>query len=146
MSLLSRRSNIVAQSTPSVATRRRVTLTAAQVKALYTTPQVLVPAPGAGKVVSVDEIVCSLKYSTAVFTGSNAVEFRYTDGSGAKVSGDAAYAWLNGSADAPAKVIAAAVTPVANAAVVAAVPSANPGGSTAASTVTFDVLYRVVNL
>ncbi len=131
----------IAKDIAQVAT---VTLTAAQVKALKTSPVTLLPAPGAGYYHSVDEIVATLNYGTTQFTGTNAVEFRYTDGSGAKVTGDAAYAWLNGSANAAVKVIGAAVTPVANAAVVAAVPSADPGAGD--STVTLSILYRTVKL
>lgn len=126
----------------TLAQRAQVTLTAAQIKALFTTPQVLVAAPGAGFYISIDEIVATLNYGTIQFTGANAVEFRYTDGSGSKVTGDAASAWLNGAATAGVKTVSAAVTPLANAAVVAAVPSGNPAAGD--STVKFDVLYRIV--
>ncbi|HEX4775082.1 MAG TPA: hypothetical protein VH234_06215 [Candidatus Saccharimonadales bacterium] len=130
-------------STPGIAQRTRVTLTSAQILALHGTPITLVAAPPAGKVISVDEIVGKLTFKSTQYTGANAVEFRYTDGSGAKVTGDAASAWLDGSVTAYVKTIAAAVTPI-NAAVVAAVPSANPAAGD--STVTFDVLYRIVTL
>lgn len=126
------------------AQRARVTLTAAQVKALNTTPITLVAAPGAGMYVSVIEVLATLNYGTTQFTGANNVELRYTNGSGAKVTGDLASSWLNGSATAAVKAIAAAVTPVANAAVVAAVPVANPGAGD--STVSVDIYYRVVKL
>lgn len=134
-------------STASIGSRvRRVTLTATQIKALYSTPQTLIPAPGAGKIILVDKILAFLDYSTAAFTGSNALEFRYTDGSGAKCLLDFPYATLNATADAYAEVNKddALVTPVVNAAVVAAVPSANPGGTTAASTLTFTIFYKVI--
>lgn len=126
-----------------VTERKIVTLTAAQVKALNSTPQTLIAAPGAGKCISIDEIVARVNFASIAFTGANAVELRYTDGSGAKVTGDAAAAWLNSSSSTPVKVIGAAVTPVENAAVVAAVPTANPGAGD--STVTFDIIYRTVN-
>lgn len=128
-----------------VAERRTVTLTAAQVKALFTTPITLVPAPGLKKYISVDEIVAKVASTSFVaYTGANAVELRYTDASGAKVTGDLAAAWLNNATDRVDKSVAAAVTAVVNAPVVVAVPTANPGAGT--GVVTFDILYRVVNI
>jgi hypothetical protein len=129
---------------PSVQKQFRVTLTAAQVKALFTTPQTLIAAPGAGKYLTLDEIFGYVSFGTVAFTGANAVEVRYTNGSGAKVSGDLAAAWLNSSANTAVKGIAAAVTPVANAGIVVAVPTANPGAGD--STVTFEGTYRIVTL
>lgn len=122
------------------------TFTAAQIKAFYSTPKTIVAAPGALKYIDVDAIIAKLTYSTAAFTGSNNLEFRYTNGSGAKVSADLGYAFLNAEATSYALVhgVVSAQTPVVNAAVVVYVPSANPGGSSAASTLTIRVLYRVV--
>ena len=132
------------QIDPALTQRVKVTLTAAQIKALNTTPITLVAAQGAGTYVSVDEIVATLNYGTTQFTGSNNIEIRHTNGSGAKVTGDLAYAWLNGSAVAAVKAVSAALTPVANSAIVASVPTANPAAGD--STVTLDVVYRVVTL
>lgn len=53
--------------------RTQTTLTAAQVKALNTTPIVLLAAPGAGKAIEVLGAVVSLDYGTAAYT-SNAGE------------------------------------------------------------------------
>jgi hypothetical protein len=119
-------------------------LSNAQLLALHTTPVALVPAAGAGTYISVDEIVLTLNYGTIAFTGNNNMEFRYTDGSGAKVTGDAAYAWAQGTANAGVKAIAAAVTPVANAAVVAVVPTANWAAGD--STISYSIKYRVCTL
>lgn len=126
----------------------RVKLTAAQIKALYTTPQQLVKAPGTGKYIQVEKLVFYLDYSTAQFTGSNAVEIRETDGSGTKVTADVGYAILNASSDTLVEVsgIEAQTTRLLNKKIVAAVPSANPGGTTAASTVTIIVFYRIVKV
>lgn len=124
-----------------VAQRKRVSLSSAQILALNTTPVTLVPAPGAGRAVDVVSVTASLTAGTQ-YTGSNAVEVRYTNGSGTKVTGDLAAAWLNSATNRADKAVAAAATLTANAAVVAFVPTANPGAGT--GTVTIDVLYRVV--
>jgi hypothetical protein len=133
--------------TPATAQIATVTLTAAQVKALNTTPRTLVAAPGAGKVIVVDRIFGETLGATAAFTGANALEFRYTNGSGTKVSADLPASLIN-AGDGVTVLgtvggIEAALVPVANAAIVAFVPVANPGGATAAGTITLTVVYRV---
>lgn len=145
MSRTSRRSLIEASGAPGVALRQRVTLTSAQILALHGTPITLLPSPGTGYYHDVDSIMCLVKFNTTQYTGTNAVEFRYTDGSGVKVTGDAAAAWLNNASTRVDKVIGAAVAvAVANAPVVAVVPTANPAAGD--STVTFDIAYRTVGL
>lgn len=131
--------------TPGIAQRRVVKLTSAQLLLLHTTPQVLIPAPGAGKYISVDEIIAKMTFGSAQYTGANAVEIRYTDGAGAKVTGDIASAWLDSATTRVDKAIGAAVTTaVANAAVVVAVPVADPAAGD--GTVTLDLLYRIVTI
>jgi hypothetical protein len=124
-----------------VAQRKRVSLTAIEIKALFTTPKELIAAPGSGRYIEVISIAGILDAS-AQYTGANAVELRYTNASGAKVTGDLAAAWLNSATDRVDVAKGAAVTAVANAAVVAAVPTANPGAGT--GTVVLDILYRVI--
>lgn len=131
---------------PGIAQRRRVTLTSAQILALNTTPVALVFAPGANKYVSVDEIlVKGPAAGSTAYTGANAGEVRYTDGSGVKATGDLAAATINSITSVVDKLIASAVSTVpVNAAVVLSVPTANPGAGT--GTITLDVLYRIVGL
>lgn len=121
-----------------------VSLTAAQIKAIHTTPITAVAAPGAGKYISVDEIRWNMTYGSIAFTGSNNLEFRYTDGSGAKVSADLAAATLNAAANAirSIKPVTTELTPVLNAAVVIVAPVADPGAGNSTATVT--IRYHVV--
>ena len=125
----------------------KVTLTALQVKALHTTPITLVSAPGSGKVVIVDDIVFGATFVSAAYTGSNNLEFRYTDGSGTKVTADIAAATLNfstGTKYGSVTGVTTELTALANAAVVVAVPVANPAAGD--SPINFSVFYRVVTL
>lgn len=132
---------------PGILQAVQVTLTAAQIKALFTTPVALVPAQGAGTIVDIVGIWAKNVFGTVAYTGANALEFRYTDGAGAKVTADIAAAFINtasGTAYNGVKGVNTALTPVANAAVVVAVPTANPAAGD--SLITFTVLYRVLTL
>lgn len=125
--------------------RAQVSLTTAQILALFTTPVSLIPAPGVGKAISIEQVTAKvLSTGKTAFAGANAVEVRYTNGAGTKLTAsDLAAAWLNNATDRADKVVGAAHTLTANAPVVAVVPTANP--TTGTGTVTFDVLYRVVD-
>lgn len=136
----------VAGGIPGVALRQRVTLTSAQILALNTTPATLLAAPGVGMYHSIDEIVFKAPVAGSVaYTGANAVEIRYTNGSGPKLTGDVAAATLNSITGVVDKTVGAAVSgAVANSAVVASVPVANPAAGN--GTVTLDILYRTVSI
>lgn len=125
-----------------VAERKTVILTTAQLLALHTTPQTILPGI-TGKTISIDEIIvtCPAAGNTA-YTGTNALEVRYTGASGAKATGDLAAAALNSITSRVDKLVAAAVTAVPGDPVVASVPTADPGAGT--GSLTLDIIYRYV--
>ena len=126
--------------------KKVVTLTAAQIKLLNTTPITVLAAPGAGKINIIDEIVAKNVFATAAFTGSNAMEVRYTDASGAVAADDISSGFINTASGIGYEVSKgkSALTPVANAVIVVRVPTANPGGATAVGVITLSVFYRIV--
>jgi len=131
----------------------RIRLTSAQVRALNTTPQVLVPAPGAGKFIQLETVVFFLDYSGAVFTGANKLEVRETNGTGTSLlsaGGDIAAATLNSAVDIvtenAANVYWAETTRILNAPLVAFVPVADPGGALSTSVVYLTATYRIIKV
>jgi hypothetical protein len=75
-----------------------VSLTAAQIIAMGTTPVQLIAAPASGKCVIVDNITFKMTTTATAFTGGGAVEFRYTNASGTKVTADVAAAVVTAGA------------------------------------------------
>jgi hypothetical protein len=132
-------------TTGSAAEKSTTDLTAAQIKALYTTPLALVSAPGAGKIISVLNIVVKYVFGTTAFTGSNNLEFRYTSSNGAKVTADVDAALLLAASGTNYRSVAGVVTeltPVANAPIVVNVPTANPAQGLGTASIT--VYYRTL--
>lgn len=66
-----------------------VPVSAAQIIGMSVTPVTLVPAV-TGKVIIIDYIMVKAVMTSTQFTGGSTVEFRFTDGSGAKVTADLA--------------------------------------------------------
>ena len=67
-----------AQLAVDVAATATVTLTAAQIKALYDTPvQKLIAAPGSGKLILIDSILWDIAFGTLQYTAGGAIQAQY---------------------------------------------------------------------
>lgn len=127
---------------PEVAT---TTLTAAQVKALYTTPLAITPTPVSTKCIAVIDIFAKYVFTTTAFVGSNNLEFRYTSSNGAKVSADLNASFLlsaSGTNYRSLKPIVTEQTPVLGKPIVVCVPSADP--TQGLGTLKLTVFYHTV--
>ena len=124
---------------------KSVTLTSAQLLAMFTTPITIVPAMGLNTGIIIEGITGFIRYNTATYAGANNIEIRYTNGSGAKVTADIPVAFLNATVDTPVYVppVTTAITPVINSPIVAFIPTANP--TTGNSVINLTIKYRVVN-
>ena len=122
---------------------RRITLTSAQILALNSTAVTLIIAH-ALSIIVVEGIAARLNFNSTAYEGTNNLEFRYTNASGAKITADLSSTFLNSSSTAYRHVlgIEAELTPVINSAIVVTVPVANP--TTGNSTLDLVIKYRVV--
>lgn len=150
---MSTRKELRAIDVPAVAVRgkelkvytEKTTLSSAQVLALFTTPQSLVPAPGAGYAISVHRVNGGVDYNSAAYATNTTQEVRYTNGAGTKVTADFT-ALVTATADKFVSVggIEAATVLTENAAVVVCNATGNP--ATGNSPVSFTVDYSIVSL
>lgn len=118
-----------------------VTLSAANIIAMGTTPVSIVAAPGAGKCTIVDNITFKMVTTATAFTGGGAVEFRYTDASGTKVTADVAAAVVTAGAGTSFTNVRgqeASLTCTANAPIVVRNPTAAFAAGTGTATITID--------
>lgn len=136
------------------ATVQQTTLSTSQILALHTTPISLVPPSGLGSSMTninsftvVEGISAKIYAGTIAYTGANNLEFRYTNGSGTKVTADIANTFINTTAGSQAYAHVAGVTtqftPVVNSPIVVAVPTANPGAGN--GKIVISVKYRVIS-
>lgn len=131
----------------------RVVLSSDKIKALNTTPITLVPAVGVGtstvglnSVIIVEGITAKIYFNTTAYTGANALEFRYANASGAKVTADIPNTFINSTSNtyAHAAGIVTAFTPVPFAPIVVRVPTADP--ATGDGYMVISTKYRVVTI
>ncbi len=124
----------------------RVDLSSAQILALNATPVELVPAPGAGNIISVEEILFKMIRTATAYAAGGALEFRYTNGSGAKVTADvAASVVTTGGAGTEYNIVrgvTTSLTPVANSNIV--IDNATAAFTTGTGTAVVWVKYRIL--
>jgi hypothetical protein len=122
-----------------------VPLTSASILALNTTPLSLIASPGSGKATKVLNIGLKMTTTSTVYTGGGALEFRYTNGSGTKVSADIAAAVITttaGTSYTTVMGIEASLTLVTAAAITVNAASADFAAGT--GTGTFYLLYTTI--
>ena len=111
-----------------------------QVGKLFSAPVTLVPGVS-GKIIDVVQVTARIAYGSAAYTGANAMEIRYTDGSGVKVTSDIPTSFLNATANQIYSAIDAAGVATVGAPVVICVPVADPGAGD--SPIYVETWYRV---
>jgi hypothetical protein len=84
---------------PLVQQVKQVSLTAAQLIAMYTTPVNILPAPGAGKVLIIDAIAFQFKHGATQFTGGGAVTFVFHGTAVTPHTGNVAASVIQAAAD-----------------------------------------------
>jgi predicted RecA/RadA family phage recombinase len=62
---------------PSLLQKAVVTLMAAQIQAMFGAPVNILPAPAAGQILAIDQIIVQMKPGSTQFTGGGAVTFQY---------------------------------------------------------------------
>ena len=122
-----------------------IALTAAQIIAMGTTPVTVIAAPATGKCIIVDNVSFKMTTTATAFTGGGAVEFRYTNASGTKVTADIAAAVITAGAGVSftnVRGIEASLTGTINAAIVIRNATAAFAAGTGSAVVIID--YHVI--
>lgn len=122
----------------------QVALSSAEILALSATPKTLIPAPGASKVVIVESIALQMTTTATQYANGGALEFRYTNGSGNKVTADIAAAVVTAAAGTSYTSVAGVTTSLTNAANAAVIATnATAPYITGNGTGVFNVKYRI---
>ncbi len=123
-----------------------ITLTTAEILALFTTPKELVEAPGAGKILQFMGAVGFLDFNSVAYTTRGILTVKHTDGSGAAVSDAVAAATLVQQADDAFVEFAKVSTEVeitVNTALVLACDTGNPAAGD--SPIRMKIFYRILD-
>ena len=123
-----------------------ITLTTAEILAIFTTPKELVAAPGANKVLQFMGGAAFLDFNSIAYTTYGIVTVKYTDGSGTAVSEPVAADKLVQSADdviAEVCQLSADAELTQNAALVLACDTGNPLAGD--SPIRFKIFYRILD-
>lgn len=124
----------------------QVSISSADILALNSTPKTLVQAQGSGIVTIVESILLKMVTTATQYANGGALEFRYTNASGAKVSADIAATVVTAGAGTSYTSVAGvttSLTDVANAAIV--VDNATAAFITGTGTAVATVRFRTVN-
>lgn len=124
----------------------QVALSSAQILALNSTPVELVPAQGAGMVISVNRITVKMITTATAYAAGGALEFRYTNASGTKVTADIAAAVVTAGAGTSYTAVAGvttSLTELANANIV--IDNATQAFTTGTGTAVVSIDYTVTN-
>lgn len=139
---------IASSAAPDIVTATTITVSTAELLALYTTPKTLIAAPGAGKAIVPVDASLMLDYNSTAYDGIAAGEdlaFKYTDASGNQAGSVEATGFLDASADAHREhLFDGTISPTANAALVLHMLTGNI--ATGNSPLKVRVRYRVVTL
>lgn len=122
----------------------QVALSSAQILALNATPVELVPAQGAGMVISVNRITVKMVTTATAYAAGGALEFRYTNASGTKVTADIAAAVVTAGAGTSYTAVAGvttSLTELANANIV--IDNATQAFTTGTGTAVVSIDYTV---
>lgn len=134
----------VAKLADNIIHEETVSLTAANIQAMYTTAVDVLAAPGAGKAIVVDEFELFTDAGATAMADGGDVTLNYTDKTGDACTGTIAATVVNSATDAHYIAKGVGVAPVANAKVV--ITNATQAFATGNSTYKVRVRYHIVTL
>lgn len=127
-----------------------ITLSAAQIKTMNTSPVIVIAPPTTRSVIIVHSVTARLTYGGIPYTGLHDMEFHYTNGAGTQVTDVIPPTFINSTSNAfyHAPAVTASFAPIeggsgANGQIVAFVNTANPAAGN--STITLVIHYHIVS-